>query len=119
MKKILIALLLVGCGTQTPEEKMTEDYTNSFVEDCMDVYGEMCTQVKLETAVIKEDYPEIQPANACWTEDGTNKRGLGLTLELIKSNNRTEIYKEMLACTVFATDNVVNFEEFAERLELR
>jgi hypothetical protein len=119
MKKILIALMLVGCGAQTPQEKKAEDYTKFFVEGCMEVYGEMCTQVRLETAVVTEDYPEIEPTNTCWTEDGTNKRGLGLTSSLLNSNNKTAIYKEMLNCTVFATEHTVSFTEFAERLGLQ
>lgn len=119
MKKILIALMLAGCGTQTPQEQKAEDYTKSFVEDCTEVYGEMCTQVRLETVVVIEDYPEIEPTNICWTEDGTNKRGLGLTPATLDSNNKAAVYKEMLWCTTFATEHVVNFEEFSERLGLR
>lgn len=113
MKKILIGLMLVGCGTQTPQEKRVEDYANEFVKDCQTVYGDMCTQVRLEAGITDE------PVNSCWTEDSTNKRGLGLTSESIRDNNKVEIYKEMLNCTVFATEHVINFTEFAERLGLQ
>jgi hypothetical protein len=113
MKKILIGLMLVGCGTQTPQEKRVEDYANEFVKDCQTVYGDMCTQVRLEAGITDES------VNSCWTEDSTNKRGLGLTPALVNSNNKTEIYKEMLNCTVFATENTINFVEFAERLNLQ
>jgi hypothetical protein len=119
MKKILIALMLAGCGAQTPDEQKAEDYAKEFVEDCVRVYGEMCTQVRLETAIVVEDYSEIEPNNTCWTEDGTNKRGLGLTPATLNSNNKAAIYKEMLECTAFATEHTVNFVEFAERLGLK
>lgn len=112
MKKFLVVLMLTGCGVQTPQEKKAEDYANEFVKDCETVYGDMCKEVRLEAGVTDE------PVSGCWTENGTNKRGLGLTSESIKNNNKAGIYKEMLNCTVFATEHSVNFNEFAERLGL-
>jgi len=112
MKKFLIVLMLVGCGTQTPEEIRIEEYTQSFVEDCVEVYGDMCKEVRLETFVSDEP-------NSCWTEHGSIKRGLALKEDLVKSNKKTEIYKEMLNCTVFATEHVVSSTEFLERLGIK
>ena len=108
MKKILIGLMLVGCGAQTPEEITADEYAQSFAKECVYVYGDMCNQVRLEVFVKGE-------TGGCWTETGSIKRGLSLTESLIKSNNKTEIYKQMLDCTVFATENTVNFLEFIEK----
>lgn len=112
MKKFLVTIILVGCGAQTPEEIAADKYVHSFVEDCTVIYGDMCKQVRLEVTV-------ADGLGSCWTENGTIKRGLGLTQDLIKSNNKAEIYKEMLECTVFATENTADFLEFSERLGLR
>jgi len=109
MKKILITLLLVGCGAQTPEEFVLQDYVKEFTEDCIGVYGDICKEVRIEASV-------GEGPNVCWTEDGSIKRGLVVSKNLVIDKNRKGIYQEMLNCVVFATNHNVEFSELIEKV---